>query len=72
MIESRKISKSFFLVLDALIVAISMINETCRDLKYKRSIKIFTDNQNKINWDDLNAVAEMLRENKKETELIVA
>lgn len=56
-------------VLDALIVAIELIATHCKKLKYTKRIVIFTDNQSEIDWLDLAAVGDMLK--NTEIELIV-
>lgn len=47
--------------MDALIVAIELIATHCKKLKYTKRIVIFTDNQNEVDWLDLPAVADMLK-----------
>lgn len=51
----------FYAVMDALIVAIELIATHCKKLKYTKRIVIFTDNQNEVDWLDLPAVADMLK-----------
>jgi ATP-dependent DNA helicase 2 subunit 2 len=51
------------LVLDAVIVAIQMIADHCRKLKYAKTITLFTDNQHEIDWLDIDAVGQMLEDN---------
>ncbi|KAI9341852.1 SPOC like C-terminal domain-containing protein [Pilaira anomala] len=59
-------------VLDALIVAIDMIATHCRHLKYTKRVVIFTDNKSTIDWLDLSAVADMLKNNQIELTIVGA
>lgn len=49
-------------MLDAVIVAIQMIVDHCRHLKYSKTITLFTDSQHEIDWLDLDDVAQMLED----------
>ncbi|KAI8967494.1 SPOC like C-terminal domain-containing protein [Mycotypha africana] len=50
-------------VLDAVIVAIQMIVDHCRKLKYQKRIVLFTNAEQPIDWDDMDAVGEMMEAN---------
>ncbi|KAI9266027.1 SPOC like C-terminal domain-containing protein, partial [Sporodiniella umbellata] len=50
-------------MLDAVIVAAQVIIEHCKKLKYEKSIAIFTDAKDAINWEDFEAVSGALKQN---------
>ncbi|KAI9480796.1 MAG: SPOC like C-terminal domain-containing protein [Benjaminiella poitrasii] len=50
-------------VLDAVIIAIQMIVDHCKKLKYTKAITVFTNTVQEIDWLDLDDVADMLRSN---------
>lgn len=52
----------FCIVFDGVIIATQMIREYCRNLKYEKRIILITDNQNQIDWLDLEDVAGILKD----------
>jgi ATP-dependent DNA helicase 2 subunit 2 len=50
-------------VLDALIIAVHMIEQKCKKLKYIKRIMILTDNTQEMDWHDFDEVKGMLLKN---------
>lgn len=50
-------------MLDALIIAVHMIEQKCKKLKYIKRIMILTDNTQEMDWHDFDEVKGMLLKN---------
>ena len=51
-------------MLDALIIAIYMIEQKCKKLKYIKRIMILTDGTQEMDWQDFDEVKGMLLKNQ--------